>query len=58
MKAYVDGIKEDLKDAGCGEVDGTELVSDRVQWGGFVDTALNHRAGRFLIRCCSGDGAC
>jgi hypothetical protein len=40
---WVDNIKMDLGEVGCGDVDWIGLAQDRNRWGAFVTSVLNLR---------------
>jgi hypothetical protein len=40
-RRWVDNSKMDLREIGCGGVDGIDMAQDRTQWRAFVYTVLN-----------------
>ena len=55
MKLWVDNIKMDLQEVGCGYVDWIGLAQDRDRWRTLVSAVMNlgfHKnAGNFLTSC-------
>jgi len=54
-RRWVDNIRMDLREVGCGFMDWTGLVQDRERWRTFVSAVMNLRvpcnAGNFLTSC-------
>jgi hypothetical protein len=42
-RRWVDNIKMDLQEVGCGSVDWIELAQDRDRWWALVNSVMNHR---------------
>jgi hypothetical protein len=55
---WVDNIKMDLREVGCGGMDWIDLTEDRDQWRALVNTVMNLRVskntGKFLSSCTIG----
>ena len=55
LRRWVDNIRTDLQEVGCGYVDWIRLAQDRDRWRTFVSAVMNLRvplnAGNFLTSC-------
>jgi hypothetical protein len=42
-RRWVDSVKMDLREMGCGGMDRVDLAQDRDQWRALVNTVMNHK---------------